>query len=81
MDQVDVQEASDLSIEINPAALDTSPEQRTLAHGENRSGQSQTIRMDEAPNADAVADFHLCHDSPFRTIVRQASKIIRSWAI
>ena len=81
MNQVDIQEASNLPIEINSTALDTSPEQRTLAHSENRSCQSQTIRVDEAPNADAVADLHLCHDSLFRTIVRRASKIIHSWAL
>jgi hypothetical protein len=79
MNQVDVQEAPNLPIKINPATLDASPEQRTLAHGENRSCQSQAIRMDETPDEDAVADFQLCHDSPFRTIVRQASKIIRPW--
>jgi hypothetical protein len=78
MNQVDIQEASNLPIEINSAPLNASLEQRTLAHSQDRSGQSQTIRMDEPSNIDAVADVHLCHDSLFRTIVRQASEIIRS---
>jgi len=37
MNQMDTQETSYLSIEVNPATLDTAPEQRALTHRDNGS--------------------------------------------
>src|SRR5262245_1371034 len=37
MNQMDTQETSYLSIEVNPATLDTEPEQRALTHRDNGS--------------------------------------------
>jgi hypothetical protein len=34
---MDIQDASYLSIEVNPATLDAAPEQRALTHSDNRS--------------------------------------------
>src|SRR5262249_20227416 len=75
MNQVDIQETAYLSIEVNPATLDAASEQCTLTYRENSPCQSQTVRMDEAPNAHAVAYFDLCHDSLFRTSVGRHRKL------
>ena len=79
MSQMNIQKASDLSIEIDLAPLDSGAEQRTLAHIENCSRQSYTVRMDQTSNTDTITDFHLSHRSLFQTDCRQASKIIRLW--
>ena len=55
------EQAPDLTVEIHFASLDTRSEQRALTYFQDFSYQSQTIRLDEASNADAVAHFNFCH--------------------
>jgi len=43
MDQMDVQQASDLAIEIHLAALDAWPEKCTRTDIQNLSGQAQAV--------------------------------------
>src|SRR5205814_1370831 len=65
--EMDIEQASHLSIEIDLASLDARAEQRALTNFENFSCQSQTIGVDEPSDTDTVADFHLSHDSLSRT--------------
>jgi hypothetical protein len=60
---MDVQQASYLAVEIHFASLDARSKQCALAHFENPSRQSPTIRVDEAAYMDTVTNFHLHHGS------------------
>ncbi len=75
--EMDVQEPSDLSVEVHFATLNARAKKRALAHFENLSRQSQAIRVDESSNTDPVTNFHLRHDSLLSdNIVRKATPII-----
>ena len=63
MNQMDIQQASYFSIEVDFASLDAWPEERARAHIQNRSRQSQTIRVDKAAYMDMITDLHLHHGS------------------
>ena len=56
-----VQQASDPSVEIDSATLDAGTKERALVNFQNLSCQTETIRMHETPDANAVANFHLSH--------------------
>jgi hypothetical protein len=73
---VNIQEAPDPAVKIYPAPLKTSSKEAALPDVQNLSDHSQTIRMCKASNADTIADFNLCHVSPFRTISGSQLKII-----
>src|SRR5438128_1525126 len=66
MNEMNVQQSSDLPIEIYFASLDARSEKGTLTHIKNVPDQPQTIRMQQASDTDTVAHFHLLHRSLFR---------------
>ena len=80
MNQMDVQQAADLSIEVHLAALNARSEQRAWVDVENPSGQSKTIRMQEPPNTDIITNLHLCHSSRSQQN-RYKTEIIGLWTL
>jgi len=58
---METQQPSNFPVEVYLASLNTGPKQRTLAHFEYSSGQSQTIGLHQSPNTNLVADFDFCH--------------------
>ena len=84
VNKVNVQQASDFPIEIHSAALDVRSVKRAWTHINDLSDQPQTIRMHQASNTDAVADFHLFHRSLFQTNSKTGNRKLSaqtpSWA-
>ena len=76
MDEMNIQKASYLSIEIHFASLDAWSEERARIHIEDPSDETQTIRMHQTLNTDAVTDLHLLHCPLFRKNCRQANRRI-----
>ena len=74
--QMDVQQASYLPVEVHLASLDTRSKQGALAHLENLSRQSQTIRVGKASNTDTVTDFHFRHGTSLGNCQANQTKII-----
>ncbi len=58
---MDIQQASDPSIEVHFASQDARAKKRALAHLDNFSNQAQTIHMRKPSNAYMVAGFNLRH--------------------
>jgi hypothetical protein len=73
---VNIQEAADPAVKIHPAPQEAPSEEAALPDVQNLSDHSQTIRMCKASNADTIADFNLCHVSPFRISSGSQLKII-----
>ena len=62
--KMDIQQTSDLAVEIDLAALEATAKECTGVDVENCSSQSQTIRLDQTPYRHAVTNFDFSHDSP-----------------
>jgi hypothetical protein len=65
MNQMNIQQAPHLPVEVNLASLEAPSKERTRPNIENRSGLTQTIRLDEPADIYTVTDFHFRHDSLF----------------
>jgi hypothetical protein len=61
VNQMNVQQAANLPVEVHLASLDAWSKESARVHIENPSPQSPTIRLNETSNVNAVTDFHLCH--------------------
>jgi hypothetical protein len=58
---VQAQQSSDLAVEIHLASLDARAKERALAYFQNLSRLSKTIRVDQPPDQDTVANFDFSH--------------------
>jgi hypothetical protein len=63
MCQMDTQQSPDFSVEIHFASLDSRSKERAWTYIENRSSQSQAVRLDQAPNANVVTNLHILHSN------------------